>query len=375
MPSKQTSKARTRRGFGRIRKRASGRWQAGYRYQGVFHNAPATFHSKDAAVAWAAEEQRLIDLKVWTPPAKRVAKAQGSRTTFREYANRWLEHRNVAPRTRENYRWHLDDNIFPTLGDKPITELTPDDVREWFAELGDERRTRNAQAYGVLTAVLNTAVDDGLIDRSPARIKGAAKVKHAARSVVLLEPGELAELADKMTPELRLSVLLAGWCGLRRGEVFALTREDITADCSTVRVNKGVVMVNRRCQLSPPKTQESNRTVTVPLHVREALAEHLDRHVGKPKSALLFPDPVTGGFHTEGRFRGPFRAAKAAIGHPDLHFHDLRHFGGVMAAHAGATTKEVMSRLGHTSAGTAMRYQHIAKGREDALAERLSALA
>jgi integrase len=83
----------------------------------------------------------------------------------------------------------------------------------------------------------------------------------------------------------------------------------------------------------------------------------------------------TGSFYTEGRYRTPFFAARAAIGKEDLHFHDLRHFGGVMAALAGGTTREVMDRLGHTTSTAAMRYQHVAAGRADALAERLSALA
>jgi hypothetical protein len=53
---------------------------------------------------------------------------------------------------------------------------------------------------------------------------------HAARlCAVLLEPDELASLADTMPDELRLIVLLAGWCGLRRGELFALTHGDIAA--------------------------------------------------------------------------------------------------------------------------------------------------
>ena len=67
----------------------------------------------------------------------------------------------------------------------------------------------------------------------------------------------------------------------------------------------------------------------------------------------------------------------SASGSPndDLHFHDLPHFGGVMAALTGATPKEVMDRLGHTTSTAAMRYQHVAAGRADALAERLSALA
>jgi integrase len=365
---------RTRRGFGQLRKRESGRWAVNYSHQGRLWRAPATFPSKDAATAWLVDERKLIDRGDWTPPADRATKETAKKHTLRDYAARWLEHRNVAPRTRETYHWHLEDNILPVLGETPLAEITPDDVREWFAGLGTERETRNARAYGVLTAVLNTAVDDGLIDRSPARIKGASSVKHR-RSVVLLEPGELARLAEKMPDPLRLAVLLAGWCGLRRGELFALTRGDVAADCSTVRVDKGVVVVARRQVCGPTKTKESNRTVTAPTHVRAVLAEHLNRHVGRTRTALLFADPVTGSFYAEGRFRVPFNAAKAAIGKEGLRFHDLRHFGGVMAAVAGATTKEVMDRLGHTTSGAAMRYQHVAAGRADMLADRLSALA
>jgi integrase len=93
------------------------------------------------------------------------------------------------------------------------------------------------------------------------------------------------------------------------------------------------------------------------------------------KTALLFPDPATGSYLTEGRYRPHFFAAREAIGKEDLHFHDLRHFGGVMAAVAGATTKEVMDRLGHTTSSAAMRYQHVAAGRNDAIAEASSRLA
>ena len=336
---------------------------------------PTTFPNKRSAEAWLEAERKLIDDSRWTPPVERAAASAAATTTLADYAKTWLSHRTLSRRTRENYWYHLDRNILPVLGDKALTELTPEDVRAWFAGLGTKYGTRNARAYGVLTAVLNTAVDDGLIDRSPARIKGASAVRHTKRSVVLLEADELAALGDKMPEELRLAVLLAGWCGLRRGEVFALTRADIGPSCATVRINKAVTYREHKYLCGPPKTRESNRTVTVPTHLRPLIEDHLRCHVGKAKTVLLFPDPVTGSFYTEGRFRGPFHAAKAAIGHDELHFHDLRHFGGVMAAVAGATTKEVMDRLGHTTSTAAMRYQHVAARRADALAERLSLLA
>ncbi|MDV6309700.1 site-specific integrase [Gordonia amicalis] len=381
MPQKKPATAtRSRRGFGRLRQRGSGRWQASYLHHGQLHYAPATFPTKDSGSSWLQNERDLIDLDrrkpgTWTPPAERVTKAAARKLTLRDYAKPWLQHRTLSPRTRDNYEYHLERNILPTLGDSALAEITPEDVRVWFTGLGTEHRTRNAQAYGVLQAVMNTATDDGLIDRSPARIKGAAAVKHTKRSVVLLEPDELAALADKMPEALRLTVLLAGWCGLRRGELFALTRADVADDAATVRVSKAVTFRHGKFEAGPTKTKESNRTVTVPPHLRPIIAAHLREHVGEAKTALLFADPVTGSYYAEGRYRTPFFHARQAIGKGELHFHDLRHCGGVLVAQTGATLKEVMARLGHTTPGTAMRYQHVAAGRADMIADRLSALA
>ena len=62
-------------------------------------------------------------------------------------------------------------------------------------------------------------------------------------------------------------------------------------------------------------------------------------------------------------------------GRPDLRFHDLRHTGAVLAAQTGATLAELMGRLGHSTPGAAMRYQHAAADRDKAIAEALSRLA
>ena len=375
----RTKKQPQRLSFGRTRQERSGRWSAAYRHHGVMHRPTDTFPSKQSAVSWLDNERHLIELDritpgTWAPPAQRAAALAAATLTFEEYATKWLTQRNVSRRTRDSYDYLLTQHILPMLGTAVLTEITTEDVREWFTGLGNEFTTRNARAYGVLTAVLNTAVDDGLISRSPARITGASAVKHR-RTVVLLEPEQLAQLADKMPEDLRLAVLLAGWCGLRRGEVFALTRTDIGSDCATVTVDKAVTYRRREYVCGPTKTVESNRTVTVPPHLRPVIAEHLARFTGRVRTALLFQDPATGGFYAEGRFRGPFFNARESIGQPDLHFHDLRHFGGVMAALTGATTREVMDRLGHTTTTAAMRYQHVAAGRADTLADRLSALA
>jgi integrase len=56
-----------------------------------------------------------------------------------------------------------------------------------------------------------------------------------------------------------------------------------------------------------------------------------------------------------------------------LRFHDLRHTAATLAA-AGATTKELMERMGHTSPAVALRYQHVMADRQAALASALDDL-
>jgi integrase len=62
-------------------------------------------------------------------------------------------------------------------------------------------------------------------------------------------------------------------------------------------------------------------------------------------------------------------------GRPDLRLCDLRHTGAVLAAQTGATLAELMARLGHSTPGAALRYQHAAAGRDAQIAARLSELA
>lgn len=372
---------RTRRQFGRLRQLPSGRWQASYLHNGAVYKAVATFPTKSSAGHWLQAEADLIDLDrrrpgEWSPPAERAARRQAEKLTLRAYAKTWLDNKTkLARRTRDNYRGHLDNHVLPVLGDLGLAEITPEHVRTWFAGMGSEHETRNAQAYAVLNGVFNTAVADDLIERNPCRIKGAAQVKHAKRSVVLLDAAELTTLAATMPADARLAVLLAGWCGLRKGEVFALRRCDVAADGSTVRVERAVTYREGKFEVGPTKTRESRRVVSVPPHVRPAVVEHLAAHVAEDGDALLFVEPSTGSFAGEKRFRTAWEAARAEIGQPELHFHDLRHAAGVMAAQTGATLRELMDRLGHTSPNMSMRYQHTAEGRAAALADRLSALA
>jgi integrase len=360
--------ARKRRGFGRLRQLPSGRWQAAYVGPDTkLHKASRTYASEHDAEGWLAAERRKIDLGTWGA----VERSDG--VTLRGYAERWIEQRNLRPRTRALYESMLDRLILPELGDAKIVTLTPAKVRSWHAELGTEHPTRNAHSYALLHAICATAVQDEVLDANPCRIRAAMQTKRR-RDVDILTPTEVNKLAAKMPANLRASVLLAAWCGLRWGETSELRRKDVSGDCSVLRVRRAVTYRGGKFDVGEPKTSAGVRDVAVPPHIRSMLKSHLKTHVGRAGDSLLFADDD--GKHLRADlYRTHWEKARKAIGKPHLRVHDLRHVGAVLAAQSGATTAELMHRLGHTTPAMALRYQHVAEGRDAEIAERLSKLA
>lgn len=359
---------RKRRGFGRLRQLPSGRWQAAYVGPDTkLHKAPRTYASAHDAEGWLAAERRKIDLGTWGA----VERSDG--VTLRAYAQRWLEQRNLRPRTAALYRSMLDRLILPDLGDAKLVTLTPARVREWHTGLGTEHPTRNAHAYALLHAICATAVQDEVLDANPCRIRAAMQTNRR-RDVDVLSPAQVDRLAAKMPAPLRASVTLAAWCGLRWGETSELRRRDVSGDCAVLRVRRAVTYRAGTFHVGAPKTAAGIRDVTVPPHVRPMLKVHLRNHVDRGADALLFGGDD--GTHLRAdRYRTHWEKARAAIGRPNLRVHDLRHVGAVLAAQSGATTAELMHRLGHTTPAMALRYQHVAEGRDAEIAERLSKLA
>lgn len=360
--------SRTRRGFGRLRQLPSGRWQAAYSGpDGKVHKAPRTYAAEVDAEGWLAGERRKIDLGTWGA----VERSEG--VTLRAYSSQWLQQRQLRPRTRQLYESMLNRLILPELGDAKLVTLTPAQVRIWHTALGIEHPTRNAHAYALLHAICTTAVQDEVLDANPCRIRAAMQTKRR-RDVDILTPAQVDKLAAKMPARLRASVILAAWCGLRWGETSELRRKDISADCSVIHIRRAVTYRAGKFYQGEPKTAAGIRDVAVPPHIRPVLKAHLANHVRRGRESLLFP--ADDGTHLRAdRYRYHWEKARKAIRKPNLRVHDLRHVGAVLAAQSGATTAELMHRLGHTTPEMALRYQHVAEGRDAEIAARLSKLA
>lgn len=325
-----------------------------------------TFRTRKEAEHYERDQRVALDKGNWIDP--RLATL-----TFRSYAERWMaERHDLRPRTVELYRSLLRVHILPAFGALAIGKLAPTGVRSWNADLAQRHPVTAAKAYRLMREILSTAVADELIARNPCVVKNAGQERSPERPMVTI--ADVEALKTAMPAELSLTVALAAWCQLRRGEVLGLERRDVDLLHGVLRVERAVAHAPGGVEIGPPKSDAGVRKISVPPHLLPDLESHLREHVAAGASAPLFTG-AKGRRLRPGALQAAWETARSRLGRPDLHFHDLRHAGATWLAISGATTRELMARVGHASPAASLRYQHATEERDTVLADALSALA
>lgn len=354
-----------RRRFGRVRRLPSGRFQARYAGpDGLDRPAPNTFATKTDADVWLTIKEAEIRSGDWLDP-------DAGAILFGEYATSWVAERpNLRPKTVQLYEGLVRLHMVPVLGKLAVADITAATVRRWRKSLLDSGLglVTAAKAYRLLKTIMNTAVDDGMIKRNPCRIDGAGQ-EHSPERPVLTIPQVFA-LADAFTDRrFRLLILLATFAQLRWGELAALTRGDIDLEAGIISVHAGVVELARGPLVTgPPKSPAGKRDVTIPAFLLPDVAEHLDTFTAADPRALVFIGPK-GAQLRRSNFTRAWSKATAAAGLVGFHFHDLRHTGNQMASEEGASLRELMERMGHSSPRAALIYQHRTMRRDKIIAD------
>lgn len=355
---------------GRVRLLPSGRWQARFLGpDGVERPAPKTFDSKMDAEAWCIRQHEDVDTGKWTAERTRGHERQ----TFDGYARRWVEGRDLKPRTRADYRKYLYGVLLPRWGDYRLDRITPDVVREWYESLDASKETTRAHIYGLFRTIMATAYEDDLISANPCRIRGGS-VARRKKIIRPATPEQIAQIAAALPDRYRLMVLLAGYCGMRSGEIRELRRKDVRLADGEIRVERSVSKVGDEFIVGPPKTDAGVRDAPFPAPLRPHVEAHLSRFVPDDPDALLFP-ARQGGHMAESSLYRVYYPARDSVGRSDLRFHDLRHTSAVMAASQGVTLADLMAWLGHASPAAALIYQHASKDARVQIAAGLSGMA
>lgn len=259
-----------RRRFGKVCKLPSGRYQASFvGPSGERQTAPDTFRLRAEAARWLSLVEADLARGTWVDDKL-------GRETSGNSARGWLrDNANIGQRWRQTCTWNVRLHLAP-LEDVPLRGMTPLVVREWHAAAlrGAGGRTSIAQSYRFMRAVMNGAVREGAVPRNPCQIPGASSDRAKERPVA--SPAEVAELVNAITPRYRAAVLLAAWCGLRRGELVGLRVEDVDLAAGTVRVRRNRVELDGGEAFdAATKTDAGKRTVAMPPHLLPLLKEHV----------------------------------------------------------------------------------------------------
>lgn len=287
--------------------------------------------------------------------------------TVEDYAARWLPlHKpNISPKCAADYRCQLD-KLTPAMGHKRLPEVTVDDAAAVWLQFTGMSASLIKRARMLYIALFDTAIENGLCQKNPFRARFAQPPKAEAGSHRCLTQDEIA-LIRACTHRFRVPVLIMLYCGLRRGEVLALTSRDIDLKRGVIHVKRAVRFVSNRPEEADPKTAAGSRDVPIPTILRPELK---DLHG-------LVAVSASGAQMSETAFRrawaGYLHALSTLAGHPvSIRPHDLRHTYCTMLRDAGVDIKQAMLWMGHSDEKMILRiYDHVREERTKKAAQQL----
>lgn len=156
------------------------------------------------------------------------------------------------------------------------------------------------------------------------------------------------------------------WCGVRVGELLALTPEDFDLEKHTLTINKSYQRMKGRDVITTPKTRKSNRVIKIPQFLCDEISEYIAMQYELASDARMFP--VTKHYLHHEMDRG----SKAA-GVKRIRIHDLRHSAISLLIEMGFSALAIAERVGHESIDITYRYAHLFPTKQTEMADRLDA--
>jgi integrase len=365
----------------------TGRHGTGKRYRARYVAPDGTERSKSfpdgqkrMAEDWLAQTSADMSRGQYVDP-------KAARTTFRQYAEMWLEHQAGDPNTQASMQTQLRRHAFPLIGSRPISAFQPAHIRELVAKLEATGMSGSYARviFSNVRAVLSAAVDDGYLPRNPCAARTVRPPAVATRRVVPWEPGRVFAVRDALADRYREMVTVGAGCGLRQGEILGLAVEELDFSGNTLRVVQQLKMSRSKPVFAPPKGG-TLRDVPLPDPVADALKDHMKRFPpvkvtlpwlrvgGEPVTRrLLFTGPASSmvwraTFNTDhwkpalakaGVIPEPAKGERHAAAR-EHGMHALRHFYASVLLDAGESIKAVSEYLGHSDPGLTLRvYAHL----------------
>ena len=219
--------------------------------------------------------------------------------------------------------------------------------------------------HNQLSAVFNHAVRHYNLKVNPAAQVGNMG-KPKSREMLFWTKAEYLKFAEDMMdkPLSYYAFEMLYWCGIREGELLALTPADFDFEAGTVKINKSYQRLHGEDVITTPKTKKSNRTIKMPNFLCDEMRDYLGMLYGVKKKDRIFT--VTKSYLHHEMDRG----AKEA-GVKRIRIHDLRHAHISLLIDMGFSAVAIADRVGHESIEITYRYAHLFPSKQTEMADKL----
>ena len=263
--------------------------------------------------------------------------------------------------------------LFPTFGKKMLSEIETRDIIAWQNELlayRDEKNQPYSPTYlksihNQLVAILNHAVRHYRLKSNPASKVGYIGSKEA-EEMQFWTKEEYQRFAEAVMdkPMSYYAFEMLYWCGIREGELLALTPGDFNFKAGTVSINKSYQRLHGEDVITTPKTKKSIRTIKMPKFLCEEMQEYIQSLYGVKKRDRIFP--VTKNYLYHEMDRGC-----RASGVKRIRVHDIRHSHVSLLIDMGFSAVAIADRVGHESIDITYRYAHLFPSKQAEMANKL----
>ena len=288
-----------------------------------------------------------------------------------------LYEKDVKPKLKLN-TWLSKEHIIrtkilPYFKKRKLSEITARDVIDWQNEIRQHTKS-SGESYSPdylknvhtqLSCIFNHAIKYYGLQINPAA-KAGNMGSEQPKEMLFWTKEEYLKFIDAMMdkPMLYYAFEILYWCGIREGELLALTPADFDFEHGTVKISKTYQRLKGKDIITSPKTKKSNRTIQMPDFLCTEMKEFFGMQYGLKKKDRIFT--VTKHYLHHEMDRG----AKAA-GVKRIRIHDLRHSHISLLIDMGFSAVAIADRVGHESIEITYRYAHLFPSKQKEMANKL----
>jgi integrase len=365
-----------------IRERSPSLYGKGLRYKVHYYDPDGNERAKSFADRELKKAQDFLTSQQHDVLAGTYMDPEAGNARFEEYAVEVLKGRSQDESTVDNRNRRLKNHVFPFLGKKPVGAFNTSMIRNWLGWMNDSKRRPSdafqGQLFDLVSSILDAAVSDGKLRKNPCKDRSIVAPSRNEARATPWPPAKMRAIELALPARCKVCVPLGAGLGLRQGEIFAFSMDNVDCERMVYKCTRQVIFLNGVLKFKLPK---GHKTREIPLG--RGILETLDAYVENfPSVSVTLPwaerdgkkyDTVnvlmssdrSGVYARQAFNKDVWRPAFAAAGversaDGEDGMHALRHLFASWMLAQGVSIKELAAFLGHsTEAFTLKTYVHL----------------